>query len=338
MDLKIGKLKFNNPFFLCPLAGITDAPFRRLCSSYGASLSFTEMVSSKGLYYKDKKTERLLTIFDDEGNTGIQIFGSEPNIMGLAAKTLDDRKNVVLDINMGCPVPKVVKNGEGSALLKNPDLVYDIVREVVKNSSKEVTCKIRAGFNDESLNYIEVANAIYSAGGSAVTLHGRTREAYYSGKANLEYIRQLKERFPDKIVIGNGDIVDTRSCFTMLKETGCDFVAIGRGSLGNPFIFRELNLAYERVKNTNRDFLTEYEEGLKNGEFDFEKPTLEMKKEVILKHLNDEKEYKGEKTAVKEIRKHVGWYFKGEKNSSKLRGEINNIDDFDLLVEKIKWL
>lgn len=338
MDLKIGNIKFNNPFFLAPLAGITDAPFRRICNEFGASLSFSEMVSSKGLYYKDKNTESLLKILDGEGNVGFQIFGSEPKIMGLAAKELENRKNIILDINMGCPVPKIVKNGEGSALLKNPDLIYDIVSEVVKNTNKPVTCKIRAGFNDDSLNYLEVANAIYSAGASAITLHARTREAYYSGKANLEYIRDLKEKFPDKVVIGNGDVINAKTAFKMFSETGCDFISIGRGSLGNPFVFKELNSAFERVKNANRDFLLEYEEGLKNGEYEEIKPTLEMKKGVLLRHLKDEADLKGKSTACKEIRKHVGWYFKGEKNSAKLRGEVNRINDYDILVEKIKWL
>lgn len=335
---KIGTLELNNPFLLAPLAGITDAPYRRICENMGASLTYSEMVSAKGLYYNDKKTEKLLTILEGEEKVAFQLFGHEPDILSWATRELEARMNVLIDINMGCPVPKVVKNNEGSSLLKNPDLVYDIVKEVVDVSKKPVTCKIRAGFTEDSINYLEVANAIFSAGGSAVALHARTREAYYSGKANWEYIRKLKERFPDKTVIGNGDVFTVEDAFKMLDETGCDFVMIGRGALGNPFLFKGLNEAFKAVKNTKRGFILEYKEMLKNGEIPLLNVTLEDKKKMILRHLKDEIEFKGEKTAIKEIRKHIGWYFKGEKNSSKLRGEINQINNIKELEDRIKWL
>lgn len=335
---KIGTVELNNPFLLAPLAGITDAPYRRICEDMGASLTYSEMVSAKGLYYNDKKTERLLTILEGEEKIAFQLFGHEPDFLAWAAKKLEDRKNLLIDINMGCPVPKVVKNGEGSSLLKNPDLVYDIVKEVVKVTKKPVTCKIRAGFTEDSINYLEVAEAIYEAGGAAVALHARTREAYYSGKANWGYIKDLKEHFPNKIVIGNGDVFTVKDAFRMMDETGCDYIMIARGALGNPFLFKALNRAYEAVKNTKRGFLLEYEEMLKNGEIAPLDISLEDKKKMILRHLYDEVELKGDGTAIKEIRKHIGWYFKGEKNSSKLRGEINQINSIKELEDRIKWL
>lgn len=338
MNRKIGNIKLDTPFLLAPLAGITDAPYRDICSMMGASLVYTEMVSAKALYYNDKKTESLLRIFPNEKNTAFQIFGHEEDIMAWATKYLEERDNKIIDINMGCPVPKIVKNHEGSYLLKDPNKVYDIVKSVVKSTKKPVTCKIRMGFTQDSLNYLEVANAIFSAGGTAVTLHGRTREQFYQGKADWDAIRKLKEKFPSKTVIGNGDIFTEKDAFRMLDETGCDLLMIGRGALGNPFIFKALNEAYKRVKNTKRGFVLEYEEALKNGEFEPYYVSVKDKKNIMLKHLELEANLKGDNIAVKEMRKHVGWYFKGEKHSKMLRGEINQINDINELRKRIECL
>ena len=242
--LQIGSLQLDNPFLLAPLAGITDAPTRRLCREMGAALTCSEMVSGKGLWYKDKNTGRLLAVYEDEKPVGFQIFGHEPDILAFTARELDGCENALLDINMGCPVPKIVKNGEGSALMKDPDLVYDLVSAVVKNSSKPVTAKIRAGWDEDHINAVEVAHAISAAGASAITVHGRTREQFYSGKADWSVIARVK-RAVNIPVIGNGDVTDGPSAMRMIEETGCDFVMVGRGALGNPWIFREMIAAWK---------------------------------------------------------------------------------------------
>ena len=314
-ELKIGNLQLENPFLLAPLAGITDAPTRRLCREMGAALTCSEMVSGKGLWYKDKNTGKLLQIYDDEKPVAIQIFGHEPDVMAFTARELDGLDNAVLDINMGCPVPKIVKNGEGSALMKNPDLVYDIVSAVVKNSSKPVTAKIRAGWDADSINAVEVAHAISAAGASAVAVHGRTREQFYSGYADWSVIARVK-RAVNIPVIGNGDVVDGPSALRMMEETGCDFVMVGRGALGNPWIFRELIAAWK-------------------GEEAPEPPTTEDKKLMMLRHFKDLMELKGEYAAVREMRKHVGWYLKGVHGAASFRGAVNQITKADLLEEAI---
>ena len=314
-ELKIGNLQLENPFLLAPLAGITDAPTRRLCREQGAALTCSEMVSGKGLWYKDKNTGKLLQIYEDEKPVAIQIFGHEPDVMAFTARELDGLDNAVLDINMGCPVPKIVKNGEGSALMKNPDLVYDIVSAVVKNSSKPVTAKIRAGWDDNSINAVEVAHAISAAGASAVAVHGRTREQFYSGNADWSIIARVK-RAVNIPVIGNGDVVDGPSALRMMEETGCDFVMVGRGALGNPWIFRELIAAWK-------------------GEPAPEAPTTEDKKMMMLRHFKDLMELKGEYAAVREMRKHVGWYLKGVHGAAAFRGAVNQITKADKLEEAI---
>lgn len=305
-NLKIGNVGLSGPFLLAPLAGITDGPFRRLCSEAGAGLVYSEMVSAKGLWYKDKNTGGLLEILPGEGPVAYQLFGHEPEIMAFAARELDKRDNVIFDINMGCPVPKIVKNGEGSALMKNPDLAHDVVAAAVKNTSKPVTVKIRAGWDADSINAVEVAHAVSAAGASAIAVHGRTREQYYSGKADWSVIAAVK-RAADIPVIGNGDVTDGASALRMVEETGCDFVMVARGALGNPWIFRELNAAWR-------------------GDPLPPPPTKEDKKQMMLRHFNDVLDLKGEYVAVREMRKHVGWYLKGVPGAAAFRGKINQIN------------
>ena len=243
-ECKIGNVTLKNPFLLAPLAGVTDAPFRLICGEKGAGLVCSEMVSAKGLWYKDKNTDRLLEILDGEAPVAYQIFGHEPEIMAEAARMLNDRRHVLLDINMGCPVPKIVRNGEGSALMREPKLARRVVEAVVSASTKPVTVKIRAGWNDAEKNAAEVAQAIEAGGASAVCVHGRTREQFYSGHADWNIIAAVKKavRIP---VIGNGDVTDVTSAYRMMQETGCDFVMIGRGALGNPWIFEGLARAWD---------------------------------------------------------------------------------------------
>lgn len=317
-ELKIGGVVLDSPFLLAPLSGFTDAPMRRICREMGAAMVYSEMISGKGLYYGNYRTRQLLRILGGEKPVAYQIFGSEPEIMAWAARALDDRDNAVLDINMGCPVPKVVKNGEGSALLKDPGLIYDIVSAVTKNTSKPVTVKIRTGFDNKTINAVETARAAEAGGAAAVAVHARTREQYYSGKADWKQIALVKKalRIP---VIGNGDVTDGESGMAMLKETGCDFVMVGRGALGNPWIFRELLAAWRGDEKPAR-------------------PALDDRKEMFLRHFRDIIDFKGEYAAVREIRKFAGWYFKGVPGGAALRGKVNQVTGADALIKVIREL
>lgn len=309
--------KLSGPFLLAPLAGVTDAVMRRICFREGASLAYTEMVSAKGLYYGDRKTESLLYIPEDAGPTSIQIFGSDPEIMGYAAEKLAERNNFSLNINMGCPVPKVVRNGDGSALMKDPDLVYDVVRAVADKAGKPVSVKFRKGFDDDHINAVEIAKACEAAGAAAVIVHGRTREQYYSGKADWSIIRQVKEAV-DIPVVGNGDVFTGADGVRMMKETGCDLVMVARGAQGNPWIFRELMAAWR-------------------GEPEPEKPSASEVREMMYQHLDQLVELKGEYAAVREMRKHIAWYTKGRKNGASIRKAVNQIESARQMKEAIRF-
>ena len=309
--------KLSGPFLLAPLAGVTDAVMRRICFREGASLAYTEMVSAKGLYYGDRKTESLLYIPEDAGPTSIQIFGSDPEIMGYAAEKLAERNNFSLNINMGCPVPKVVRNGDGSALMKDPDLVYDVVRAVADKAGKPVSVKFRKGFDDDHINAVEIAKACEAAGAAAVIVHGRTREQYYSGKADWSIIRQVKEAV-DIPVIGNGDVFTGADGVRMMKETGCDLVMVARGAQGNPWIFRELMAAWR-------------------GEPEPEKPSASEVRDMMYQHLDQLVELKGEYSAVLEMRKHIAWYTKGRKNGASIRKAVNQIESARQMKEAIRF-
>ena len=316
--LTIGNVTLDNNIILAPMAGVTDLPFRLLCSEQGAGLTCMEMVSAKAILYKNKNTEALLKIHPEEGPTSLQLFGSDPKILSEMAKQIEERPFSILDINMGCPVPKVVNNGEGSALMKQPKLVGEIVSAVSKAIEKPVTVKIRKGFDEQNVNAVEIAKIAEEAGAAAVAVHGRTREQYYAGEADWEIIARVKEAVSIP-VIGNGDITDGISARKMMELTGCDGVMVGRAARGNPWLFRQI-IAY-----------------LRDGTV-LPRPDIAEVKEMLLRHAGLQLETKGEYTGIREMRKHFAWYTTGYPNSSRLRQNVNLIENFEALRQLIDSL
>ncbi len=307
--LQIANVTLENNLKLAPMARETDLPFRLLCKEQGAGLLCMEMVSAKAILYKNKNTEELLTIDPRENPVSLQLFGSDPDIMSEMAKQIEERPFDILDINMGCPVPKVVNNGDGSALMKNPLLAGQIIEKTVRAIKKPVTVKIRKGFDENHINAVEMAHIAEESGASAIAVHGRTREQYYAGKADWDIIRQVKEAVSIP-VIGNGDIKTAEDVIAMGQQTGCDGFMIARGSEGNPWIFRQI--------------LHYFETGEKLA-----KPTFAEVTEMLLRHARMQLKFKGEYTGIREIRKHAAWYTAGYRNSSKLRGRINEVESYE---------
>ena len=316
--LKIGSVTLPNNLILAPMAGVTDLPFRLLCSRQGAGMCCMEMVSAKAILYQNKNTESLLEIHPEEGILSLQFFGSDPKILSEMAKKIEDRPFAVLDINMGCPVPKVVNNGEGSALMKNPQLVEQIVSAVVKAVDKPVTVKIRKGFDEAHVNAVEIAKIAEAAGAAAVAVHGRTREQYYAGTADWDIIAKVKETVSIP-VIGNGDVTDGASAAALLEQTGCDGVMVGRAARGNPWIFSQIAA------------------WLEDGTI-LPRPDIEEVKQTILYHAQLQLTTKGEYTAIREMRKHVSWYTSGYPNSARLRQVVNQTENYEELCALVEEL
>ena len=319
--MKIGNLTIKNNLFLAPMAGITDLPFRLLCKEQGCGVVFTEMISAKGLYYGSERTQNMLEIHPDEHPIGVQIFGSDPLIMARMAEKISQTEADFIDINMGCPAPKIVKNGEGSALMKNPRLAGEIIREVVKASSVPVTVKIRKGFDENSINAVEISLIAEDAGAAAVTVHGRTREQYYSGSADWNIIKQVKSRLSIP-VIGNGDVFTPEDALAMEEQTGCDGVMAARGAQGNPWLFRDI-LSFKATGKIPPP------------------PSAREKIQTALRHMHMLIQLKGEKRGILEMRKHISWYLKGMKDAVKIRQVINKVttaaemeDILNLYLEK----
>ena len=316
--MKIGNVVLENNVILAPMAGVSDLPFRLLCKEQGVGLTSSEMVSAKAISFHNKNTEALLETAPQERPVSLQLFGSDPDIISEMAAYIEERPFDILDINMGCPVPKVAGNGEGSALMRNPKLVEEIISKTASRIKKPVTVKIRKGFNEQEVNAVEIARIAEASGAAAVAVHGRTREQYYSGMADWDIIRQVKEavKIP---VIGNGDVTSPQKAKQLLDETGCDGVMVGRAAQGNPWIFKEI---------------THY---LATGEL-LPRPDKAEVRDMMLRHARMQIEYKGEYIGMREMRKHVSWYTAGYPNSAKLRGVINAVESYEeleaLLMER----
>ncbi len=302
-------MDFKNKLILAPMAGVCDQPFRLLAKEQGCDILYTEMISAKGMYYNNKKTEPLLMMCEAEKPIGVQFFGSDPELLSEMAKKVEDRGFDFIDINMGCPVPKIVNNGEGSALMKDPVLVGKIVEKMVKECRLPITIKIRSGFDDEHINAPEIARIAEMSGAAAVAVHGRTREQYYRGHANLQVIADVKDavKIP---VIGNGDILTPDDVINMKKQTNCDAFMIGRGARGNPWIFNEIKTYFETGSIPER-------------------PDKMQVKEMMLRHAKMMIQFKGEFTGIHEMRKHVAWYSAGMYDSARLRMMINQVESYE---------
>ena len=304
--LKIGSVELPNPVILAPMAGVSDLPFRLLCREQGAGLVCMEMVSAKAIAYHNRKTEKLMEINDREHPVSLQLFGSEPDLMAEIAAQIEDKPFDILDINMGCPVPKIVGNGEGAALMKNPKLIEEIITKVSRAIKKPLTVKFRKGFDDDHVNAVEIAKIAEASGAAAVAVHGRTREQFYSGTADWEIIRQVKEAVSIP-VIGTGDVDSPEKAKALLDSTGCDGVMIGRAARGNPWLFHRV---------------AEY---LETGKL-LDKPSREEIKAMMLRHARMQVACKGDYTGIREMRKHISWYTTGLPGSAKLRGKINSVE------------
>ena len=318
MKLKIGNVELENNLILAPMAGVTDLPFRLLCKEQGCGLMYTEMVSAKAILYKNRNTGPLMEVRSEEEPVALQLFGSDPEIVSDIAAQVEDGPYAFIDINMGCPVPKIVNNGEGSALMKNPKLVEEILTALVKKVKKPVTVKFRKGFDDDHINAVEIARIAESCGVSAVAVHGRTRTQFYSGKADWDIIRRVKEAVSIP-VIGNGDVTDAASAEALVEQTGCDGIMIGRGAEGNPWIFKQI-LHYMETGET------------------LARPTQHEVKEMMLRHARMQVEYKGGAIGIREMRKHVAWYTAGFPHSAKLRAAINQVESLQALEQMLnEW-
>lgn len=315
MGLTIGKVELSNPLILAPMAGVTDLPFRLLCKEQGAGLVCMEMISAKAIAFHNRNTKKLMQIDPGERPVSLQLFGSDPDIISEIAREIEEEPFDILDINMGCPVPKIVGNGEGSALMRDPKLVEQIVSKTVRAIKKPVTVKIRKGFDEEHVNAVEIARIAEASGAAAVAVHGRTREQYYSGQADWKIIRQVKEavKIP---VLGNGDVDSPKKAKALFEETGCDGILIGRAARGNPWLFHQI-----------KTYLETGEEELH--------PSMEEIRQMMLRHARMQIDYKGDYTGIREMRKHISWYTAGCPHSAKLRAQINSVESLEELEELI---